>query len=47
MADEPEKRHDVCALDGSRVRLVESTLFGDHVSLRLHREFSLKFNLSN
>ena len=36
-----------CALDGSRVRLVESTLFGDHVSLRFHREFSLKFNLSN
>ena len=36
-----------CALDGSRVRLVESTLFGDHVSLRIHREFSLKFNLSN
>ncbi len=36
-----------CALDGSRFWLVESTLFGDHVSLRLHREFSLKFNLSN
>ena len=36
-----------CALGGSRVRLVESTLFGNHVSLRLHREFSLKFNLSN
>ena len=34
-------------ITGSRVRLVESTLFGDHVSLRLHREFSLKFNLSN
>ena len=26
---------------------VESTLFGDHVSLRLHWEFSLKFNLFN
>ena len=36
-----------CALDGSRVRLVESTLFGDHVSLRFHRKFCLKFNLSN
>ena len=36
-----------CALSGSRFWLVESTLFGDHVSLRLHREFSLKFNLSN
>ena len=36
-----------CALDGSRLWLVESTLFGDHVSLRLHRKFSLKFNLSN
>ncbi len=35
------------ALGGSRFWLVESTLFGDHVSLRLHREFSLKFNLSN
>ncbi len=35
-----------CALDGSRVRLVESTLFGDYVSLRLHREFSLNMNLS-
>ena len=34
-----------CALAGSRFWLVESTLFGDHVSLRLHREFSLKFNL--
>ena len=33
-----------CALGGSRFWLVESTLFGDHVSLRLHREFSLKFN---
>ena len=37
----------VCALGGSRFWLVESTLFGDHVSLRVHREFSLKFNLSN
>ena len=36
-----------CALGGSRFWLVESTLFGHHVSLRLHREFSLKFNLSN
>ena len=36
-----------CALGGSRFWLVESILFGDHVSLRLHREFSLKFNLSN
>ena len=36
-----------CALAGSRLWLVESTLFGDHVSLRLHREFSLKFNLFN
>ena len=36
-----------CALGGSHFWLVESTLFGDHVSLRLHREFSLKFNLSN
>ena len=35
------------ALGGSRLWLVESTLFGDNVSLRLHREFSLKFNLSN
>ena len=35
------------ALAGSRFGLVESTLFGDHVSLRLHREFSLKFNLFN
>ena len=25
----------------------ESTLFGDHVSLRLHRKFSLKFNFLN
>ena len=37
----------VCALAGSRFWLVESTLFGDHVSLRLLREFSLKFNLFN
>ena len=36
-----------CALGGSHFWLVESTLFEDHVSLRLHREFSLKFNLSN
>ena len=36
-----------CTLGGSRFWLVESTFFGDHVSLRLHREFSLKFNLSN
>ena len=36
-----------CALGRSRFWLVESTLFGDHVSCRLHREFSLKFNLSN
>ena len=36
-----------CALSGSRFWLVESTLFGDYVSLRLHREFSLKFNLFN
>ncbi len=32
-----------CALNGSSFWLVESTLFGDHVSLGLHREFSLKF----
>ena len=37
----------VCALAGSRYWLVESTLFGDHVSLCLHWEFSLKFNLFN
>ncbi len=30
---------------GSRFWLVESMLFGDHVSLRLNWEFSLKFNL--
>ena len=36
-----------CALGGSRFWLVESTLFGDHVSLHLHREFSLKSNLFN
>ena len=36
-----------CALGGNRFWLVESTLFGDHVSLRLHRELSLNFNLSN
>ena len=36
-----------CALGGSRFWLVESTLFGDHVSLRLHWEFSQKFNLLN
>ena len=35
-----------CALGGSRFWLVESTLFGDPVSLRLHREFSLKFNFN-
>ena len=35
------------ALAGSRFWLVESTLFGDHVSLRLHWEFSVKFNLFN
>ena len=27
--------------------LVESTLFGDHVSLRLHSLFIVKFNLFN
>ena len=32
---------------GSRFWLVESILFGDHVSLRLHWLFSLKSNLSN
>ena len=36
-----------CALARSRFWLVESTLLGDHVSLRLHREFILKFNLFN
>ena len=36
-----------CALTGSRFWLVESNLFGGHVSLRLHWEFSLKFNLFN
>ena len=36
-----------CALAGSRFWLVESTLFGDHVSLRLHREFSQKFYMFN
>ena len=35
------------ALAGSRVWLVESILFRDHVSLCLHWEFSLKFNLFN
>ncbi len=33
-----------CALTGSRCWLVEPTLSGDHVSLSLHWEFSLKFN---
>ena len=37
----------VCALGESRFWLVESTLFGDHVSFRLQREFSLQFNLPN
>ena len=36
-----------CALAGSRFWLVESTLFGDHVSLRLHWSFSLTFKLFN
>ncbi len=36
-----------CALAGSRFWLVESTLFRDHVTLRLHRAISLKFNLFN
>ena len=36
-----------CAHAGSRYWLVESTLFGDHVSLRLHWEFSLKFSSFN
>ena len=36
-----------CALAGSCFWLVESSLFWDHVSLRLHRKFSLKFNLFN
>ena len=37
----------VGALARSRFWLVESTVFGDHASLRLHWEFSLKFNLFN
>ena len=36
-----------CAFAGNRLWLVESTLFGDHVSLRLHWEFSLKFNINS
>ena len=41
---EPGKRHFACAHTGSRYWLVESTLFGDHVNLRLHWEFSLMLN---
>ena len=36
-----------CPTHLHRIVVVVITLFGDHVSLRLHREFSLKFNLSN
>ena len=36
-----------CAYTGSRYWLVESTLFGDHVSLRLHWQFSLQFSSFN
>ena len=36
-----------CALAGSRFWLIESTLFREHVTLRLRGEFSLKFNLFN
>ena len=35
------------AFAGSRFWLVESTIFGDHVSLRLHWEISLKLNFFN
>ncbi len=50
IAGEPEKRHATRAhsqASGSCFWLVESALFGDHVSLRLPWEFSVKFNLFN
>ena len=47
MADEPGKRHDVRAHYAEVVSDWLNPLFGDHVSPRLHREFSLTFNLSN
>ena len=36
-----------CAHTGSRYWLVESTLFAEHVSLRLHWQFRLKFSSFN
>ena len=48
MADEPGKRHDVRAHEAEVVAdWLNPLSLGIMVSLRLHREVSLKFNLSN
>ena len=41
------RSHYARALAASSFWLVDCTLFGDHISLRLHWEFSLKFKLFN